>query len=160
MNKKILIIITGTIGIILVTSILVFAKGQYSMDTTTCKNTETGWQCEFGDEKATQKYENQCKDEGGRWKCFGLCLPQYIHYCDFPFSDAGQECSDSKQCNGTCITTKEYVETNYPNRKEFEDITCSGTCKGTCTTYPLRSCEWWFEVNNNTIEDHTGIFCD
>ena len=160
MNKKIVVIIIAIIGVIAFVIVFVFAKIHGQKTSATCKNTKTGWECEFKNEKTTLEYENTCRVAGGRWTCFGMCLPEYTHYCDFPFDDAGKVCLNSQECKGTCTVPREYVEKNYPNRKEFEDVDCTDTCTGTCTKYPTRDCEWWFEIHNNIVEDHTDILCD
>ncbi|MFA6427736.1 MAG: hypothetical protein WCW16_04850 [Candidatus Magasanikbacteria bacterium] len=145
----------ASLGIIL-SGILLY--NNYSSPT--CKQTETGWQCEFNSQKAVDEYEQKCRQEGGKFICYGMCLPEYTHYCDFRFDDAGKECTSSEQCKGVCDVSREYVQTNYPHRNEYESIECIGTCKGSCSKYVHRDCEWWFEINNNIIEDHTSILCD
>ena len=80
------------------------------------------------------------------------------------FDDDGEECSNSEECKGGCTIDREFIINNYPeielNSSGYSgDITCKDACTGTCSEYPLRKCDWWFEVDNGTIIDHTGIFC-
>lgn len=152
MNKK--IIIGGIIlGIIIIIFIFLYPK---------CEDTKTGWQCKFNYISiiAEGLYKQKCENQSGIWKCYGFCLPHYTHSCDFPFDDAGKECTNSQQCKGKCVVDFEYVEKNYPDREGWKDINCTDSCKGTCAKYPLGTCDHWFEVNNNVIEDHTGLLCD
>lgn len=129
-------------------------------DENLCNKTETGWYCVSMNESAEAKFKTVCESQGGIWKCYGECLPFYEHYCDFPFDDAGKECVNSQQCKGKCIVDFEYVQQNYPDRIPYENFTCMAECEGRCAEYPLRMCDWWFELNNGIIEDHTGILCD
>jgi len=149
-NKKIIIVMI----VIIFTFIIIFSSK--------CRDTKTGWACEFSYFNIISEglYEQKCEMQGGRWSCYGFCLPYYTHSCDFPYDDVGKECYNSQQCKGKCIVDFEYVEKNYPGRVEYEDINCTDLCKGTCSEYPLMMCDHWFEVNNTKIEDHTGLICD
>ena len=141
-----------------------------------CTNTEEGWYCPFGYSKNSSKiekieenieqYKQECSEDGGKWTCSGKCLFFDTYYCDIAFDDEGKECSNSEECKGGCTIDREFIINNYP---EIElnpsggysgDITCKDECTGTCTKYPLRFCDWRFEVENGTIIDHTGIFCN
>jgi len=73
-----------------------------------------------------------------------FCTPLYDRLCDFPFEDAGTECTDSAQCTGLCLA---------------DDVECKSDCKGTCATYRLNMCDNPNEVRNATVHVET-IMCD
>jgi hypothetical protein len=155
MNKKKIIVFAI---LILIIGIAIFVKYYYLY--ANCKDTENGWECKFITEAADKVYEKKCENQGGVWRCYGWCFPDYEHYCDFPFDDAGKECTNSQQCKGKCVIDSKYVQQIYPNRTGGEDIVCKTDCVGKCAEYPLRHCDWWFEVNNSVVEDHTLMLCD
>jgi len=139
-----------------------------------CRSTDSGWSCSFGytDNLSTiekikeniEEYKQKCSEDGGKWNCYGRCGYFTTRYCDIAFDDEGEECSNSEECKGGCTIDREFITNNYPeielNPSGYSgDITCKDACTGTCSEYPLRKCDWWFEVDNGTIIDHTGIFC-
>ncbi|MFH2027656.1 MAG: hypothetical protein ABIJ08_00820, partial [Nanoarchaeota archaeon] len=63
------------------------------------------------------------------------------------------------QCDGVCTIPVGEVYDMFPDRGPFQEITCPD-CKGTCAYYPLETCDWYFELNNGFIQDHTGVLCD
>ncbi|MFC1662987.1 hypothetical protein ACFL04_02335 [Patescibacteria group bacterium] len=139
-----------------------------------CNNNENGWQCKlvpddyignFNDDwemfrQVDNDYKKSCENQDGEWTCYGLCMPSYDHYCDFPYTDVGSECSNSDQCAGKCIVGTEYVDNTFTDREGFEDIIVGTDFVGSCAEYPLRECDWWYELNDGKIENHTGILCD
>jgi len=153
--------------------IKILSNSSYTIpDGNLCKYTDSGWLCylvlpsKFKSEdrykygKAKEILERTCEEQGGTLKCYGFCEPYYEHYCDFPFNDAGKECINSDQCEGKCVIGNNYVERNYPNRNLYFNIEVGDKLKGTCSLSPRRACDWWFEVNNGVIENHTGVLCD
>ena len=44
--------------------------------------------------------EQTCEEQGGQWEDLGVLEG---HACNLPTKDAGHECSDSTQCDGSCI---------------------------------------------------------
>jgi len=121
-----------------------------------CAKTETGWKCAVLIKPVARFYDQKCANQGGRWLLVGHFNPTY--YCDFPFTDADKECSNSSQCKGDCFTDNKYVELNYPNLGTGQSVNCIGPCLGKCSKYHLE-CEHWFEINDNKIFDQT-MFCD
>jgi len=49
---------------------------------------------------STPTDKESCEALGGRWGRIGLSLEEQ---CNLPTSDAGKECSDSDECEGSCI---------------------------------------------------------
>jgi len=137
-------------------------------DSGLCERSTTGWQCVLTKElgqanvegfaELEAEFEGLCGDQRGNWKCYGDCMPSYDHYCDMLFDDAGEKCLSSNDCMGYCVVDRDKVEEIMI--ETGEGIQCEGKCSGVCAEYPLRECDRWFEVNNNVIEDHTGIICD
>jgi hypothetical protein len=116
-----------------------------------CKDTDTGWECRFNNDLMKELYQTQCH---GYFHCTAMC---FTYFCDLPYDDAGKECSSSEQCKGHCVVDTSYIKQNYPNMTWITN--CSEPCSGTCSKYPLRTCDWWYEVNNSTIEQH-AVMCD
>jgi hypothetical protein len=126
-------------------------------DATHCQMTASGWSCilvpeeEFRSIEGTDKFDafnkhlkQSCKNQGGRWRCYGFCLPFYTRYCDFRFDDAGTLCTDSTQCNSHCVT---------------DDHKCQDNCSGTCAEYALRSCDAFIEVGHGRTKPNF-VVCD
>jgi hypothetical protein len=134
-----------------------------------CNHTDSGWFCVLtsnGVQDDSRDYgivegrmRDKCIAQGGAWKCYGFCMPSYEHYCDFPYADVGVPCRNSSQCSGVCQIDTAYVDRVFENRSRYNPIQCD-SCIGNCSGYKLRTCDWWYEINNGTIEDHTGILCD
>ena len=51
--------------------------------------------------------EKVCDKQGGKWKKVGR---QQAYACVLPANDAGKACSDSSECEVTCVTGKNQVE--------------------------------------------------
>lgn len=113
----------------------------------------------FGDEVSSK---HACESLGGKWGNFGLLKKEQ---CNLPTSDAGKECSDSKQCESACVADipfENFKKKGYcsgPKHKgkpcqnvkdcgglevcviEFEKLPGTGTCYGwtnllgTCLSY-------------------------
>ena len=112
--------------------------------TADCVNTSTGYECSFNlpdyelyvpEELVEMDIKlieignilgQRCEDAGGKFECYGSCLPTYERICDFPFEDAGQPCKDNAECHGYCLADKGDCETE---------------CTGTCATYRLNMCD-------------------
>jgi len=133
-----------------------------------CAETKTGWVCSFNSQTTADIYEQKCENSGGRWECPGYCFANYQHYCDFPFDDVGKECTNSDQCDGSCIMNYTEVTQNYQNSKiyftnetYYSKINCTGICKGTCTKYPATDLGGeWFEINDSVIIVRGGMYID
>ena len=79
-----------------------------------CSDEKTGWSCEFNINRSEMKnlrgiempilevYKNKCEEMGGQWNCYGYCMPEYTHYCDFRYKDGGDLCISSLQCGDKC----------------------------------------------------------
>lgn len=52
-------------------------------------------------ERAVPDLAASCKASGGKWIKVGRAQTPM---CDMPYADAGKACSDSDQCEGTCIS--------------------------------------------------------
>jgi hypothetical protein len=97
--------------------------------------------------KILKSYGATCTQQGGINQCGGYCRSYYPHYCDFPYTDAGQGCTSSDQCQGSCETT-------------YEHSNCTENCSGNCTQYPIRGSFWMYEVVNDTSVVVMGINID
>jgi hypothetical protein len=83
-------------------------------------------------------YKNKCLEMGGKWVCYGFCLPEYAHYCDFGYKDSGDLCVSSAQCGGKCLGI-------------------FGV--GACSEYPVRSCDRYTEIVFGIPIPHE-VLCD
>jgi hypothetical protein len=138
-----------------------------------CQNATEGWQCNVeGNWSAdrnslnmainlTNEKSEECKKQGGKWTCYGECQIYYTHYCDFLYKDAGRPCTSSSDCSGKCIIASDRITPEM--RKGFDQNTrsmnCTKNCIGNCAQYPLRGCDWYFELNNGRIIANDAI-CD
>ena len=113
-----------------------------------CEKTNTGWSCEFLINPLANIYGNNCETQGGRWLTHESVWGGSVYGdCDFPYSDAGKECLNSKECEGGCVAKMNY---DWPLENEISCV----NCKGECAKYI--SGGWWIELNDNKIEYHTG----
>ena len=136
-----------------------------------CEIIDYGWSCTLTNDDnwydqnrdkfymVDTEFRDACEEQGGTWVCYGYCEPIYDHYCDFPRFDAEKECRNSGECSDKCTISFDYMDTQFPDRVRIEDVVCPD-CTGSCSEYTLRFCDWWYELNNGIIEDHTGIMCD
>jgi hypothetical protein len=63
----------------------------------------------------------ECAARGGNWTTLGLPYPGKPKVCDLKATDSGKVCSDSSQCQGSCIAP---------------DSVASGVkASGTCSAY-------------------------
>ncbi len=114
-----------------------------------CTVTATGWRCSFDvpgtnptrDAAIVDDHRTACQDQGGTWSCYGFCLPEYPHYCDFSFPDAGEPCIGSFQCSGACIA----------------DDSLPGT--GSCSATPYRECDQRTRIEFGLAVPQT-VICD
>lgn len=116
----------------------------------TCSNEETGWSCEFKINSSEMEnmrrwkipiieaYKNKCEEMGGEWKCYGYCMPEYTHYCDFKYKDGGDLCISSLQCGDKC--------------NGLFGI-------GKCSEYPVRFCDRYNEIFFGIPIPHR-VLCD
>jgi hypothetical protein len=72
---------------------------------------------------AIPKTEAECVSAGGDWTTLGLPYPGKPKICDLKAIDAGNRCSDSKQCQGICIPP--------------EDAAVGSSAMGKCSPYLL-----------------------
>lgn len=66
-----------------------------------------------------------CEAAGGTWAAFGISP---IEKCVLPASDAGKECSDSSECEGSCIAELSKEDNDKVSRGE------AVPAKGKCTS--------------------------
>ena len=114
-------------------------------------------------EQLNAEFRQKCEREGGRWECYGWCLPMYEHFCDFPFDDAGKECLSSADCQGECVL-EEWGDVNKfvdPAAGFSSDgVPCKIECKGTCATYRLSICDPHHEIAEVGIIKSYMVLCD
>ena len=89
--------------------------------------------------------KESCEALGGRWGSIGLSLNEK---CNLPTSDAGKECSNSAECEGSCIA--ELSEEDWD--KAVRGIVYT---KGKCTAWKITvGCQAF--VEDGKVE---GILC-
>ena len=134
--------------------------GEITVD---CVNTSTGYECSLVNVPDYENYvptelvemdkklieidgilEQECEAKGGKFKCYGFCTSAYERYCDFPFEDAGEPCTDNSACQGYCLA---------------DDRDCETECTGTCAMYRLSLCDNPHELRNGTVY-FEGVLCD
>jgi hypothetical protein len=93
-----------------------------------CKNSEAGWECRFKIPFIDRVYREKCNIQGGLWKCYGMCGFTYTRFCDLPLNDAGKECTNSEQCEGSCVVEQATIEKQYPDQKYAWEINCTTSC--------------------------------
>ena len=71
------------------------------------------------------KNQEECTARGGRWGRFGL---REIDQCDMPSSDAGKCCTDSSECQSSCVTKDNVQSGKRAVGKCFERTLTLGTC--------------------------------
>jgi len=134
-----------------------------------CKNSEAGWDCRFKipffiDKVYDVIYKEKCNNEGGDWKCYGMCGFLYTRFCDFPLDDAGKECTNSEQCKGRCIIEETEIKKQYPNLENYAyyEINCTDPCPtGRCSKDMLRLCDYTLpELNDGIITKQMIAMCD
>jgi len=138
-------------------------------DKNLCLQTDTGWSCKIGvtqtghfNFEKDEQFKKECTRLKGQYRCYGMCLPSYPRYCDLLFSDAGQSCKTSNDCQGHCIMEYKDVLSRFStsNRHSIgDDVKCKN-CIGKCANYALRLCDKWFEIDNQMIRNHTTTLCD
>jgi hypothetical protein len=154
-NQKTLLIVGIVIAVILIILFVFFGFFYVSK-----KKTKTGWVKRpnyilvkgIRDSKREAAKE-QCHDEGGRWSCAEDCA---AIACDFGFEDIGKACTNSDQCQGTCMIDKETVEAeyrewDYKNQRKYD---CLGDCIGECSKEEknLDDSKEIFIIEDTTIE--------
>lgn len=72
------------------------------------------------------KTSASCKAKGGSWEKIGK--PQR-EGCILPTSDAGKNCTDSKQCQVACITSKENIQPGTQVTGQCHDSTYQFGCR-------------------------------
>jgi len=100
------------------------------------------------------EYRGKCESSGGVWRVghWG------DGHCDFSFQDAGKECRDSSECEGSCVIKDESNTYHHDDNfiDEYKKKYCTPVCKGVCSKYPIRFCDWpfegWLEVTNRKEE--------
>jgi len=116
-----------------------------------CSNTDSGWECVFDSKgnntwersnEISNLYKEKCEEQGGTFRCYGFCMPNYQHYCDFKYKDAGSICFSSEQCGGKCKAISGFMP-----------------FLGRCSEYTLRGCDWYTELFIGVpIPNH--VLCD
>lgn len=61
------------------------------------------WQGSAATKPAIPQTEAECGALGGNWTTLGLPYPGKPKTCDLKTTDAGKVCSDSRECQGSCI---------------------------------------------------------
>jgi hypothetical protein len=126
-------------------------------DESLCESTETGWKCvlsksnvghspEFNALKA--EFKQACESRNGLFRVYGMGFPSYPHFCDFAFFDAGKECTDSSQCQGTCVLADAWSANS-----------CKENCVGECSEFVLHDCDNYAELIGGKAELHR-VLCD
>ena len=132
-----------------------------------CQEIENGWSCNLKDrnnkntfDKEESRIKRMCKNKGGVPDCNGPCDKIY---CFVPFDDAGKECTNSSQCNGSCIGDYSRIINKYDGAQApGATVKCNidDTCSGTCSEIPKTgSCIWYFEVDDGFYIFHGGGWC-
>jgi hypothetical protein len=138
-------------------------------DQTLCQFTQTGWSCVltkdhnwFSDSNWSLTYEpirdqfsEVCQQQNGFFRSYGYGTPNYDHFCDWKFSDAGKKCLNSATCQGKCIIEGDgaVIETMDPVDQ------LNSKLEGTCAPFELRTCDWYIELNDEKIFENNAI-CD
>lgn len=79
--------------------------------------------------KATEQKIQMCLNSGGKWE-----QGQYGGYCNQKASDAGKSCTDSNQCEGSCLAPEDAIEgkhtigicSEYKSKSDYSDIVLEG----------------------------------
>lgn len=67
----------------------------------------------------------ECAARGGNWTTLGLTYPGKPRVCDLKATDSGKVCSDSNECQGSCVAPD-----SVPNGAK-----ASGTCSAYVSNY-------------------------
>lgn len=156
MKKRALILVLIFFMIILIGSLYISNREKFEFEKY-CTNNTGGFTCQYCDfedeecrltsgnlitEELDNKLRNICESYDGRYYCEGFCAGHYTRTCEFPFSDAGKECTNSSECNsGTCIANQadlDRLNLTYSDMKG-EGANCSD-CIGVCSKYPHNIC--------------------
>jgi hypothetical protein len=65
--------------------------------------------------------ETECSAQGGNWTTLGLPYPSKPKICDLKTTDSGKLCSDSTECQGSCVAP--------------EGVASSRKATGACSAY-------------------------
>ena len=60
----------------------------------------------------------ECGARGGNWTTLGISYPGKPKVCDLKTTDSGKACSDSSECQGSCVAPDSVVS----------GVNASGTC--------------------------------
>ncbi|MDE2157230.1 MAG: hypothetical protein KGJ32_15300 [Xanthomonadaceae bacterium] len=63
----------------------------------------------------------ECAARGGNWTALGLPFPGKPKVCDLKAADSGKACSDSSECQGSCVAP--------------DNIASGAKASGTCSAY-------------------------
>jgi hypothetical protein len=173
-NKKEKLAIIGIVLSLISIIGVLFMIWAFNQIDSKCRVADNGWSCNYIIGLEIKRDANKCAEQGGKWECYGWCMPDYTHYCDFPNSDVGKECLNSDECKGKCTIKEEDIEkscSNYLSYRQWRSLEnqtvqwddqfplkCEGV-KGECSQYILRTCDGWYELNNGEITRQWAI-CD
>lgn len=93
------------------------------------------------------KDKETCLAKNGKWAKIG---PAPVESCNLPTSDGGKECTDTSECEGTCLAALSNKEQNLVMREKKTIQT-----KGKCTPWVITvGCQ--ARVQNGKVQ---GILC-
>lgn len=93
------------------------------------------------------KDKETCLAKNGKWAKIG---PAPVESCNLPTSDGGKECTDTSECEGTCLAALSNEEQNLVMREKKTIQT-----KGKCTPWVITvGCQ--ARVQNGKVN---GILC-
>lgn len=75
----------------------------------------------------SEKLVKECTAKGGKFSKEGRLQ---MYRCVMQFSDAGKSCSDSSECQGSCLSSDKSIEAGTPN--------LVGTCAATDSPFGCR----------------------
>jgi hypothetical protein len=129
-----------------------------------CTLTDKGFVCILN-EKQTYEislFSSKCNESGGLWfrgfDCAGICVETDEYFCNYPYSDGGETCRNSEECEGLCIFDKDEGERIFEEQDHKYSLECLD-CIGKCEFHPPRDplcC--YFELNNTRVIYHMVIY--
>jgi hypothetical protein len=104
-----------------------------------CSAERRGFICTSNDSERKGELKEYCESWEGVWTptcCFCPGLDMWDSWtCNLPYSDGGEECSDSDDCVGDCRFSEEEGKLLFAGLDDVYEIECLD-CVGTCQEYP------------------------
>lgn len=69
----------------------------------------------------------ECVNEGGEWEKTSCCIPNYKYdymKCNFYFTDGGNKCSNSSECEGCCVIDSNYATLDKAFCQKDKESSC------------------------------------